>query len=236
MAHGRKSSSMNLHEIGLKHQTDKATYHQYLNFYEKFIKPDKVRRFLEIGILTGSSIRMWREFFPDATVVEGWDINESESITNCNLKQVDQTDRNQLIGNVSGIYDVILDDGGHTTEMIEKSFSVLFRYAKLYIIEDLHAPWVSAEFISGSDIPTIDLLDNLESHGWLSRHSTEDERKYIDKYAVVTDLFYRGDRSKPLSMTIVITNKYYEHRGRRLLAHLVELPKRLRTIQKGLHS
>jgi hypothetical protein len=227
---------VNLHGIGLKHGTDKATYHQYLHFYEKFINPVKVRRFLEIGILSGSSMRMWREFFPDSTIVEGWDINESESITNCNLKQVDQTDRTQLIGNVSGVYDVILDDGGHTTEMMEKSFSALFRHAKLYIIEDLHAPWVSEEYISENDIPTIDLLDNLEIHGWLSRHSTEDERRYINKYAVVADLFYRGDRSAPISMSIVIANKYYKNRGPRFLAHLEKLFKLLRMIQQRLRS
>jgi hypothetical protein len=227
---------LNLHEIGLKHGTDKATYHQYLNFYEKFINPVKVSRFLEIGILNGSSMRMWREFFPDSTIVEGWDINESEGITNCNLKQVDQTDRTQLISNLSGVYDVILDDGGHTTEMMEKSFSVLFRHTKLYIIEDLHAPWVSEEFISENDIPTIDLLDKLEIHGWLSRHSTEDERRYINQYAVVADLFYRGDRSEPLSMTIVITNKYYQYRGLRFLAHLDKLLKTLRIIQQRLRS
>jgi hypothetical protein len=179
---------------------------------------------------------MWREFFLDSTIVEGWDINESEKISNCNLKQVDQTDRTQLKSNVSGVYDVILDDGGHTTEMIEKSFSVLFRHTKLYIIEDLHAPWVSEEYISENDIPTIDLLDNLEIHGWLSRHSTEDERRYINKYAVIVDLFYRGDRSEPISMSIVIANNYYQTRGLRFLVHLEKLLKILRLIQQRLRS
>jgi hypothetical protein len=51
LSYGRKFTSVNLHEIGLKHRTDKATYHQYLNFYENFINPVKVSRFLEIGIL-----------------------------------------------------------------------------------------------------------------------------------------------------------------------------------------
>ena len=37
---------MTLQDIGLKYSTDKATYHGYLDFYEKYIDKENVKRFL----------------------------------------------------------------------------------------------------------------------------------------------------------------------------------------------
>lgn len=200
---------MKLQEIGLKHATDKATYHEYLDFYEKHIDKSKINRFLEIGILHGNSIKTWREWFSLNTIVEGWDINQSQDIDGCDLRVVDQTNRNAMLSNVTGIYDVILDDGGHTTEMMETSFSLLFKYAKKYIIEDLHAPWCGKEFITGDDMPTINMLDKIKIDGWTSKYATEEEKQYINKNAEVVEVFYRGERSHPQSMTAIIINKEY---------------------------
>jgi hypothetical protein len=198
---------MKLQDIGLKYNTDKATYHNYLDFYEKHIDKDKVKRFLEIGIQNGNSIKTWREWFNSSTIIEGWDINESNPIKNCDLRIVDQTNREQMFNNITGLYDVILDDGGHTTEMIEKSFSLLFKYTKMYIIEDLHAPWCGKEFIIGNDKPTINLLDGINTNGWQSKYATDLEKSYINENAKIVDIFYRGSRDKPDSMSAIIVNK-----------------------------
>jgi hypothetical protein len=201
---------MSLNNLGLKYNTDKATYHGYLDFYKKHIDRSKVNRFLEIGILTGSSIRTWREWFKPDTVVEGWDINPVDPIKNCELRLVDQTNRNEMLTNITGLYDVILDDGGHTTEMIETSFATLFKHSKMYIIEDLHAPWVSWDnYVCKGDVPTIDLLDKLEKDGWLSKYATDEEKKYIDKNAKIVEVYWQGDRLSPKSMSIIIANKDY---------------------------
>jgi len=197
---------MKLQDIGLKYNTDKATYHKYLDFYEKHINKDKVKRFLEIGIQSGNSIKTWREWFNGDTVIEGWDINQSNPIQNCDLRIVDQTNREQMYNNITGIYDIILDDGGHTTEMIEKSFSLLFKYTKMYIIEDLHAPWCGKEFTVGNDEPTINLLDRLNITGWESKYATDLEKLYINKNAKIVEIFYRGNREKPESMSAILVN------------------------------
>jgi hypothetical protein len=200
---------MKLQDIGLKYNTDKATYHKYLDFYEKHINKDKVNRFLEIGIQAGYSIKTWREWFNKDTIVEGWDIEQFDIINGCDLRIVDQTNREQMLKNVTGLYDVILDDGGHTTEMIEKSFSLLFKHTKMYIIEDLHAPWCGKEFITNNDRPSIELIDKIETYGWISKYATEEEKAYISNNAVVVDVYWRGDRSKPESMTAIVANKEY---------------------------
>jgi hypothetical protein len=200
---------MTLQEIGLKYYTDKATYHGYLDFYEKYIDKENIKRFLEIGIQAGYSIKTWREWFNNNTIVEGWDINQFKPIDNCDLRIVDQTDRNQMIKNITGLYDVILDDGGHTTEMMETSFSLLFKHTKIYIIEDLHAPWCGKEFTIGEDTPTINLIDKIKTHGWISKYATEEEKEYISTNAEVLEVYYKGDRSTPSSMTAIIANKGY---------------------------
>lgn len=198
---------MRLQEIGLKYQTDKATYHKYLDFYEQHIKRESVKRFLEIGIYKGQSIKMWRDWLDAETIVEGWDINTSIPIDNCDLKIVDQTNKKQMRRNVSGMYDVILDDGAHTTETIQKSFSVLFKYCKMYIIEDLHAPFCDKNYIKAGDVDTINILNNIKKDGWSSRYSTKKETKYVNKNAEILDLFWRGDKDKPESMSVIIINK-----------------------------
>ena len=115
-----------------------------------------------------------------------------------------------MLNNITGTYDVILDDGAHTTRSIETSFSTLFKHSKMYIIEDLHAPWyVWSNYVVDGDRPTIELLDNLEKDGWLSKYATDEEKEYIDKNAQIVDVYWRGDRSKPESMTAIIANKEY---------------------------
>lgn len=199
-----------LQDIGLKYGTDKATYHMYLDFYEKHIDPLKVDRFLEIGVQGGFSIRTWREWFPDTTVIEGWDINPSDPIEGCDLRIVDQLSKEQMAKNITGTYDIILDDGGHTAEMIQTSFSYLFRYSKMYIIEDLHAPWCGAHFMSDSDINTLDMLEDFATKGWTSQYATDEEREYINKNAEIIEFFVRGDRSSPLSASCVVRNNAFD--------------------------
>jgi len=198
---------VNLHEIGMKHGTDKSTYHNFMHFYEKNINKESVKRFLEIGVFTSASIKAWREWLPKSTIVEGWDINPSPPVSGCDLRIVDQLNNKQMLDNVTGIYDVIIDDGGHTAKMMQSSMSVLFPYAKLYIIEDLHAPWCGPEYMEPGDINTLDMLENFNINGWDSPYATEEQREYINQYAEVVDIFIRGDREKPDSATAIIKNK-----------------------------
>jgi len=194
-----------LHQLGVKHMTDKSTYHEYMDFYEMELPRDGVRRFLEIGVQGGNSLRAWREWFSDTCVIEGWDINHCDEIDGCDIRLVDQTDRQQMVKNISGRYDIILDDGAHMPKAIETSFSVLFPFCTYYVIEDLHAWWIGHR--EGEQWPTIELLQKIEVDGWQSPYATADEKEYISKNAELTSIFYRGDFDNPLSMTAIIMNK-----------------------------
>jgi len=198
---------MNLHEIGLKHGTDKSTYHEYMNFYEKHINKEEIERFLEIGILRAESIKTWREWFSSKTIVEGWDISPFPPVVGCDLRYVNQLNEKQMLENVTGTYDIILDDGGHTAKMMQTSISVLFPYTKTYIIEDLHAPWCGEGYVKPGDINTLDLLEKFSVDGWNSPYSTDEQKEYIDKNMEIVEIFVRGERSSPLSATAIMRNK-----------------------------
>lgn len=202
---------MSLHEIGLKYKTDKATYHLYLDFYEKYIQKDSIKRFLEIGVLHGCSMRMWREWFYNDTIVEGWDINKCDPIDGVDIKKVDQLNIDQMKNNITGIYDLILDDGLHTKKAMETSFGFLFPYCKMYIIEDLHAPWTGLIRVEENEIPTLEVIQNFSKKGFHSKYLDSKQSEYINKNAHLLDIFIRGDDKKPyLSASAIFINKANE--------------------------
>lgn len=199
---------MSLHEIGLKHGTDKSTYHMYMDFYEKYIPRAEIKSFLEIGVQGGFSLRAWREWFDPECRIEGWDINPLIHIDGCTVKIVDQSNREEIKRSSHDFYDLIVDDGGHTPMQMQTSFSALFPKSRYYIIEDLHAPWCGPEFFPLGEQNTVDLIERIPH--WDSKYSTEEERDYINKNAEVVELFIRGTRDNPTSMTVFIKNREFE--------------------------
>jgi len=129
---------MTLHNIGLKYGTDKATFHGYCPFYEQHL-PAAPKRLLEIGVKDGASLRMWREFYPEAEIV-GIDINPPIAIAGCTVLQMDATDTVALA--TLGQFDVIIDDGSHLTSHQQIAFTQLYwvqlKPGGWYVMEDVH--------------------------------------------------------------------------------------------------
>lgn len=131
---------MTLQEIGLKYGTDKATTHFYLDNYEKYLGSwrDKEFMLLEIGVGNGSSIKMWREYFPNAKVY-GIDINPDcagEGIFIGNI--IDVTFWKKAMEEI-GSPDIVIDDGGHVgleTFLTFKNIFPLVRSGGFYFVED----------------------------------------------------------------------------------------------------
>jgi len=150
--------NMTLQEIGLKHNTDKAYAHHYCDFYQENL-PDRESkiRILEIGVKDGASLRMWREYYPNAEVV-GIDINKSIKIEGCTVLQMDQCDQYAL--SLLGNFDIIIDDGSHMTLHQQLSFLQLFynnlNEKGIYIMEDVHTSFYP-DYIN-SKINTYDFL------------------------------------------------------------------------------
>jgi hypothetical protein len=85
--------------------------------------------------------------------------------------------------------------------------SVLFPYARTYIIEDLHAPWSGEDYMGTGDINTLDLLEGFNVNGWISPYSTDKQKEYINNNMEIVEIFVRGERKNPLSATAIIRNK-----------------------------
>jgi hypothetical protein len=165
------SDKISLHELGLKYGTDKAAYHQFTFFYDKYftrIREEKLN-VLEIGVHNGSSIKMLEEYFKNSKIY-GVDIVDKSYLNNnrieiLTLNQESISDLNNFPKNL----DIIIDDGGHTMKQQQLSFVNLFtnnlKSDGYYIIEDLHTSFNSYYHSHGSDDKnnTLRLLNDLSS-------------------------------------------------------------------------
>jgi hypothetical protein len=135
--------------LGKKFGTDKSSLvHNYLKFYQQFF--DKLRckenfKMLEIGVHNGASLHMWNEYFDNAELIVGMDINPETTRFqegHIVIEIADQSNIDSLVslGNKYGAFDVVIDDGSHIWDHQIISFQYLFPFVKdsgYYIIEDL---------------------------------------------------------------------------------------------------
>mgnify|MGYP000315327180 CR=1 FL=1 len=72
---------MNLVQLADNSRTDKNTVHSYLPLYQQLLisKKETAKNVLEVGICNGGSIKLWSDFFTNATVY-GIDILHTHSI------------------------------------------------------------------------------------------------------------------------------------------------------------
>ena len=159
-----------LHDIGFKYGTDKATFHKYLDFYEQHLPDRNFRgRLLEIGVMDGLSVRMWREYYPYAEIV-GIDTKDNlDALYNdywkvpktVKLLQLDGTKAKDV--KALGMFDIIIDDGSHKTADQQASYKLLWKQLTpggVYIIEDLHTSLLP-EYVN-SKLNTLDWLKTLK--------------------------------------------------------------------------
>lgn len=137
-----------LDEIAISTGTDKSSnVHNYCVKYEKYLPflRNQSLKILEIGVFNGSSLKMWKEFYTNSTVV-GIDINSacssySNETENVFVEIGSQIDANflDIICKKYGPFDIIIDDGSHMQSHMIFSFEHLFNFLKkqgVYIVED----------------------------------------------------------------------------------------------------
>jgi hypothetical protein len=145
---------MSLEEIVDNSRTDKNTVHSYLPLYQKLLlnKKETAKNVLEVGIYLGGSIKLWNDFFPNATVY-GLDIMNINSVwegiqNNEKIVLYTSTDAynddffitNFLNKNIR--CDFMLDDGPHTLESMKqfiKLYSQIMTDNGILIIEDVQS-------------------------------------------------------------------------------------------------
>lgn len=143
---------LNLSELAQLHKSDKCDSNHtfaglsYTDIYSRYFEPIRYQHLniLEIGVLRGASLRMWKEYFPNS-IIYGLDIDpacknyEEDRIHITVGSQTDSSVLQQVV-NEAQLFDVIIDDGSHVNRMIETSFKYLWPHLVSkgwYIIEDL---------------------------------------------------------------------------------------------------
>lgn len=149
---------MSLEQLVDNEKTDKNTVHSYLPLYQQLLKgkKDTAKNVLEVGISYGGSIKLWNDFFTNATVY-GLDIIHSDKVwtdikNNKDIILYTSTDAydtkffttNFLYKNIK--CDFMLDDGPHTLESM-KQFIILYSQIMtddgILIIEDVpYLEWI----------------------------------------------------------------------------------------------
>ena len=166
-------------------RTDKNRDHSYIDLYQKLLvsKKETATNVLEVGIgdnypqygfFNGGSIKLWHDFFPNATIY-ALDIKKPEEVWD-NIKNNDRIvlylDNNaydehfftETFLNKNMKFDFMLDDGPHTLEsMIQfiKLYSQVMTDDGILIVEDVQS-W--------------DWLEELE------KATPEHLKKYIETY------------------------------------------------------
>jgi hypothetical protein len=155
----------------------------YLSEYNRLFQSlrEEPIQLLEIGVQNGGSLEIWSEFFPNARLIAGCDINDDcrklrypDTRVNVVVGDINSDEARQKIESLSAEFDIIIDDGSHTSSDIITSFFIYFSRLKTsgyYVIEDLHCSyWEKFEgglFNSESSMSFLkDLADVINHEHW----------------------------------------------------------------------
>lgn len=147
---------MTLHELYNKYKVgawpDKGSDHSYIDYYAELFAPVRksAKKILEIGLMSGESLRMWEEYFTGD--VYGIDCSETPVGGMADLRpMIAEMNHNIFIGDAadadtakrffSGIkFDIIIEDASHNLQQQIDIYNIMKHYmAKgcIYVIEDV---------------------------------------------------------------------------------------------------
>jgi hypothetical protein len=177
----------------------------YLVEYNELFSTYKSRpiNLLEIGIQNGGSLEIWAKYFDQSKKIIGCDINPR-----CDLLTYDDPRISVLVGDANseeiekrilGIadeFDIVIDDGSHTSSDIIKSFARYFKHVVVggvYVVEDLHCSYWR-EFGGGLYDPLSSLsffkrlVDVIHSEHWgIAKSQIAILHTFREKYGVIFD-------------------------------------------------
>ena len=158
-----KFNTSELCEIGAKYDTDKSSQrknvtnerhcHPYTLFYDSLFKNNKndELNIAEIGILEGSSILMWREYFKNSKIY-GFEYDDNliqkflnnQDTTNIKISKIDVTNEESIFHSFNDLalmYDIIIEDSTHNFFDQIRVIHNTYKYLKpggIMIIEDVY--------------------------------------------------------------------------------------------------
>lgn len=130
---------------------DKGSVHSYIEVYEKLLEPYRhtAKNILEVGLMSGESLRMWTEYFNGT--VYGIDCDIKPIGGKADLTQTISDGYNVMIGDASNekdiarffdgiLLDVVIEDANHDIDQQLRIYHTLKPYlaeGSIYIIEDV---------------------------------------------------------------------------------------------------
>jgi hypothetical protein len=180
-------------KLAYKYGSDKCPRikHHYTPYYYELFKGMKgaVKKVLEMGIgfmedmrhapdhyVTGASLFMWRDFFPEAQVY-GADILQrllfkDERIDTFVCDQREKRDLKHLISLTGSDIDIFIDDGSHITEDQAFTCTTLMPMLKkdvIYIIEDVNDPYIGDGYLRDYDYQIVETKPKTGAVYWDDR-------------------------------------------------------------------
>ncbi|GAH32754.1 unnamed protein product, partial [marine sediment metagenome] len=165
--------------------------HPYTPAYYDLFKDRRksAKKVLELGVLEGRSLMMWREFFPNAHIY-GIDVNEDcirifeddDRVTVFEYDQTSPRDMIELIDKIGSDIDIVVDDGSHIPpHQIYACLTLMKLIDKgvIYVVEDVKAPrprkgYLGIKFfLRGYDVNEPNLEPIRKKYG-IGRHRGDD--------------------------------------------------------------
>lgn len=124
-----------------KHNHYFEIYHRH---FKKFV--DREVHVLEIGVYSGGSLEMWRDYFGPGCYVYGVDIEEACKVYQNDYTKIfigDQADHKfwKVFKDKVPRIDILIDDGGHQAEQQIVTLEEMLPYLSpggIYLCEDIH--------------------------------------------------------------------------------------------------
>ena len=192
-------------DIGYKYGTDKCPQikHFYTEVYFDLFKDkrDSVKKVVEVGIgfpecmsqyyqkyVTGASLYMWRDFFPNAQIygadIEPKTMFEDEQIKTFLCDQRNKQDVEKLIQIVGTDIDLFIDDGAHYVtdqEFLCKTVLPLLKDDAIYVIEDVRSTSLLVQLLKDYDC-TVPIPPGYIA--WCAKHKSK-RKRYRNSMIVV---------------------------------------------------
>lgn len=152
-------------DLAIKNKTDKGPqYWDYTKAYSRWLEPQRVqvRAVLEIGVWQGASLRMWRDFFPNAQVF-GFDnepayMVEGEDRITTHCCDAYSSDVHGWIRRFIGGIDFFVDDAVHWLPFQTNLLFFMWSHVRdggVYAIEDCREDNLPAILHAVSLLPNV---------------------------------------------------------------------------------
>ncbi|MEK7802493.1 MAG: class I SAM-dependent methyltransferase [Pseudomonadota bacterium] len=150
---GMNTEGVNIYNCYVNSRYLSIKHSSYFQVYQDLLEEYRGKEivFVEIGVLNGGSLFMWRDYLGPKARIIGVDLNplakkwESSGFEIFIGSQADVDFWHNLFKAIGSV-DVILDDGGHTNEQQIVTASVCIPYIRdggLLIVEDTHSSYMN---------------------------------------------------------------------------------------------